>query len=97
MPKNVRFGELVRNSGRPSVHTLWTKPGRDRAFTQAVKRNRVLTVVHDPTSKRKDYGEIGFHERHGASYLIFPRPLPKDGPAHVIGINYSLLAEARDF
>jgi hypothetical protein len=26
-----------------------------------------------------DYGEIGFHQQHGASYLVFPRPLPKDG------------------
>jgi len=96
MPKNVRFGDLVRNSGRPSVHTLWTKPERDRAFMQAVKRNRVLTVVQDPTSKRKDYGEIGFHERRSASYLVFPRPLPKDGAAHVVGINYSLLEDAGD-
>ena len=64
---------------------------------QAVKRNRVLTVVQDPTSKRKDYGEIGFHERHGAAYLVFPRPLVKGGPAHVVGINYSLLAEMEDF
>jgi hypothetical protein len=54
----------------------------------------VLTVVQDPTSKRKDYGEIGFHERDGASFLVFPRPLPKDGAARVVGINYSLLAEA---
>lgn len=76
MPANIRFGDLVRSSGRPTVHTLWTKPGRDKAFMQARKQNRVLTVVQDPTHRRKDYGEIGFHERQSASYLVFPRPLP---------------------
>jgi hypothetical protein len=96
MPKNVRFGDLVRNSGRPTVHSLWTKPGRDKAFMQALKRNRVLTVVQDPTSKRKDYGEIGFHQQHGASYLVFPRPLPKTDGGRVIGINYQLLDDAGD-
>jgi hypothetical protein len=77
------------------VHTIWaTQPGRDRAFTAAVKSNRALTVVRDPTNKRKDYGEIGFHERPGAVYLVFPRPLPKASEGRVIGINYQLLAEA---
>src|SRR5262245_48126398 len=38
-------------------------PSATKAFMQAVKRNRVLTVVHNPTSKRKDYGEMGFHKR----------------------------------
>jgi len=42
MPTNVRFGDLVRNSGRPSVHALWTKPSRDKAFAQALKQNHVL-------------------------------------------------------
>ena len=96
MPNNVRFGDLVRDSGRPTVHTLWTKPGGDKPFMQAVKRNRVLTVVQDPTSKRKDYGEIGFHQRDSASYLVFPRPLPKTSAGRVIGINYQLLADAGD-
>jgi hypothetical protein len=96
MPKNVRFGDLVRNSGRPTVHSLWTKPGRDKEFMQALKRNRVLTVVQDPTSKRRDYGEVGFHQQHGASYLVFPRPLPKTGGGRVIGINYQLLDDAGD-
>jgi hypothetical protein len=60
---------------------------------QAVKQNRVITVVQEPASKRKDFGEIGFHQRGGAAYLVFPRPLPKSKQANVVGINYSLLAQ----
>jgi len=97
MAKNVRFGDLVKNSGRPTVHTLWTKPAGDKAFMQALKRNRVLTVVQDPTGKRKDYGEIGFHQQRGASFLVFPRPLPETSGVRVIGINYKLLGKAGDF
>ena len=97
MAKNVRFGDLVKNSGRPTVHILWTKPERDKAFMQVLKRNRVLTVVQDPTSKRKDYGEIGFHQQHGASYLVFPRPLLETSGVRVIGINYELLGKAGAF
>jgi hypothetical protein len=97
MRKSIRFGDLVRNSGRPTAHTLWTKPGNDKRFMQAVKGNRVLTLVQDPTHKRKDYGKIGFRQLRGASYLVFPRPLLMDGPTHVVGINYRLLADAGDF
>jgi hypothetical protein len=93
----VRFGDLVRNSGRPIVHTIWTKqPGRNKTFVDAVKSNRVLTVVRDSTNKRKDYGAIGFRERPGAVYLVFPRPLRKNAEGRVVGINYQLLAEADD-
>jgi hypothetical protein len=96
VPANIRFGDLVRNSGRPTVHTLWTKPGRDKAFMQALKQNRVLTVIQDPTHRRKDYGEVGFNERNSSTFFVFPRPLPTKSSGRVIGINYELLAEAGD-
>ena len=54
MGKTRRFGDLVRESGRPEVVTLWTEPKKDRAFSKAIRENRVLTVESDPTSKRKD-------------------------------------------
>lgn len=91
MDKKLRFGDLVRLSGRPGVFTLWTKPEKDRAFTRAVKENRVLTVIQEPG--KRDYGLIGFQLHPGASYLIFPRPLPRDQETRVIGINYQLVEE----
>jgi len=93
MDKKIRLGDLVRNSGRPQAVTLWSDPKEDRTFSKAVKENRVVTVIQDPTSKRKPSGEIGFHERQHAFYLVFPRPLSNEKDSRVIGINYSLLEE----
>jgi hypothetical protein len=94
MDKTIRFGDLVRNSGRPEVVALWTDPKRDWQFSKAVRENRVVTVIQQPTSKRKDYGKIGFDQQAFASYLVFPRPLPAANHARVIGINYELIEES---
>jgi hypothetical protein len=93
MEKRIRFGDLVRNSGRPSVWTLWADPRKDRAFTKAVRENRVLTVIQEPASKHRDYARIGFHRQQYASYLVFPKRLPKDSDSRVIGIHYELVQE----
>jgi hypothetical protein len=93
MEQRIRFGDLVRRSGRPEAVTLWLDPKKDRSFSKAAKENRIVTVVQDPTSKRKDFGQIGFHKHPHAQYLVFPRPLPKDGNSRIIGINYALLEE----
>lgn len=89
MEQRVRFGDLVRSSGRPRVITLWVEPEKDRVLAAAIKRNRVLTVIREPG--RRDYGLIGLHVNARASYLLFPRPLPRKPEARVVGINYQLL------
>jgi hypothetical protein len=89
MDKKLRFGDLVRNSGRPHVVTLWVKPEKDPRLTTAIKQNRVLTVIQQPG--KRDYGTVGFHINAGALYLVFPRPLPREGNAKVIGIKYQLV------
>lgn len=95
MPKEIRFGDLVKQSGKPEVVSLWTDPKRDRSFMKAVKENRILTLTQEPTSKRKDFGRIGFHPEPHVSYLVFPKPLPKDTAPRVIGIKYDLIASPR--
>ena len=75
MEKRLRFGDLVRNSGRPQPLTLWTKPEKNGTLKRAIKGNRVLTVIQEPG--KTDFGTIGFHVRPGASYFIFPRGLPR--------------------
>jgi hypothetical protein len=89
----IRFRELVNTSGKPEAKSLWTDPKQDRQFMQAVKQSRVLTVVQEPTSKRKDFGEVGFHQQPHASYFVFPRPLPASRGSKVIGIKYDLVGE----
>jgi len=92
MGKTIRFGDLVRDSGRPHVATLWVDPEKDPAFSKAICENRVLTVHADPASHKKEYGEIGFQREQGATYLVFPRLLPKE-QARIVGINYQLTEE----
>jgi len=89
MPKKERrFRELVEASGKPEVFALWTAPQKDRSFMKAVKENRVLTVIQEPRSKRKDFGLIGFHKNPCATYLVFPKPLEREDQIRVVGINY---------
>lgn len=95
MEKKIRFGDLVRASGRPQTHTLWTDAKKDKALQKAIKNNQVLTVIQEPTSKHKDYGRIGFHQQSGATYFIFPRSLPAKDEGRVIGINHQLIEEPK--
>ncbi len=94
MAKTIRFGDLVRQSGRPEALTLWTDPKRDKRLTKAIRENRVLTVIQEPASKKKDFGRIGFHQNPFASYFVFPRPLAERGDSRIVGINYELAEEA---
>lgn len=90
----IRFGDLVRLSGRPETHTLWSgDPVKDRSFQKTIRQNRLLTIVHEPTSTRKPFGQIGYHPKGSATYLVFPRPLPKAPRSRVVGINFDLLDE----
>lgn len=91
MDKKLRFGDLVRNSGRPQIITLWTEPGKNHALTRAIKGNRLLTIIQQPG--KRDYGRIGFQMQPGASFLLFPRALPKEPDATVVGVNYQLVEE----
>jgi len=91
MEKNVRFGDLVRNSGRPQTVALWSKPEKDLTLSRAIKENRVLTVVQEPG--KADHGTIGFKLLPGALYLVFPKPLSQEPDARVIGLNYELIEE----
>src|SRR6266478_8493898 len=92
MGKTIRFSDLVRDSGRPHVATLWVDPQKDPSFSKAISEGRVLTVHADPASHKKEYGEIGFQREQGATYLVFPQPLPKE-QARIVGINYQLTEE----
>lgn len=91
MEKKMRFGDLVRNSGKPQVVTLWTKPEENPELTKAIKQRRVLTVIQEPG--KTDYGVFGLELRPGALILVFPRPLPPMENTRVIGINFELVEQ----
>src|ERR1043166_4784926 len=91
MESKVRFGDLVRNSGRPQVVTLWTKPEQNPSLMKAIKQNRVMTVIQE--AQTRPYGVLGFEVQPGALYLLFPRALPRREKARVIGINFQLIEQ----
>jgi len=90
----IRFQELVKAAGKPELVALWGDPKQDRHFMKAVKQNRVLTVIQEPASKKKDFGQIGFHRQPHAAFLVFPKPLPEER-LKVIGIQYDLVDQPR--
>ncbi len=90
MRKTIRFADLVRSSGRPEIVTLWVGPKKDRSFSRALRENRVLTIHDHPKGHRKEFGQIGFHQESGATYLVFPKPLPDAPESRIVGINYQL-------
>jgi hypothetical protein len=96
MPKKeIRFTDLVDRAGKPEPVSLWSDPKQDRAFMKAVRDDRVVTLIQQPFIKKKDFGEIGYHQDPRAAYLIFPKPLPKGEASHVVGIKYELMAPPR--
>jgi hypothetical protein len=89
--KTARFSQIVEKCGRPNVYTLWQKPAVDRRFQAELKNNRVMTVQKSESGT--DFGIIGFKERKGATYLVFPKSLKPFADKRVIGIDWARVRE----
>jgi hypothetical protein len=92
--KQVRFGKIVETGGKPAAYLAFSDPDKDRSFMRAAKDSRVVTIKQDPTSKRKDFGIVGYEKEKYATYLIFPKSLEEFNGQRVIGIDYSILQSA---
>jgi hypothetical protein len=89
--KTVRFSQIVEECGQPNVYTLWEKAAADRRFQAQLKNNRVMTIQKSESGT--DFGIIGFKERKGARYLVFPKSLEQFADKRVIGIDWTLVRE----
>ena len=87
--KTARFAEVVEKSGKPEVYTLWQKPSADRHFQSLIKNNRVMTIPKSESGT--DFGLVGFKERKGARYLVFPKSLKRLVDKRIVGINWNLV------
>ena len=85
--KTIRFSHIVEECGQPNVYTLWERPTADRRFQAQLKNNRVMTVQKGESGT--DFGIIGFKERKGARYLVFPKSLKQFADKRVIGIDWA--------
>ena len=88
--KTARFSQVIEKCGRPQVYTLWQKPGMDRHFQSQVKNHRVMTIQRSASGT--DFGIIGFEERKGAIYLVFPRSARRFAGKRIVGIDWALLS-----
>ena len=89
--KTARFSQVVDKCGKPQVHTLWQKPSADRHLQTQLKNNRVMTV--QKTDSGTDFGVVGFKERRGASYLIFPKSIKRFADRRIIGIDWASVSQ----
>jgi hypothetical protein len=87
--KTARFAEVVDKSGKPEVYTLWQKPSTDRRFQSLNRNNRLMTIQKSESGT--DFGVVGFNERKGASYLVFPKSLKRFADKRIVGINWDLV------
>jgi hypothetical protein len=93
--RTVRFAALVAAAGQPEVYLPLFDPKQDRKFMRAVREHRVLSIRQEPTSRRADFGMVGFNNEKHTTLLVFPRPLTAFLEARVIGIKYETVAESR--
>ena len=87
--KTKRFADVVAAAGRPEVYTLWQKPRQDRHLQSEIKNNRVMTIQKSEAGS--EFGMVGFKEKKGASYLIFPKSLKRFENKRIVGINWDLV------
>jgi hypothetical protein len=89
--KTTRFAEVVEDSGRPQVYTLWQKPSKDRHLQSQLKNNRVMTILKSESGT--DFGIVGLKESKDARYLVFPKSLKRFAGKRIIGINWDAASE----
>ena len=87
--KTARFAQVVEKCGEPNVYTLWQKPRADRHLQSEIKSNRVMTVQKSESGT--EFGIVGFKDRKGASYLVFPKSLKRFENKRIVGINWELI------
>ena len=87
--KTVRFAMVVEKAGKPQPYTLWQKPAQDRHLQSEIKNNRVMTIQKSEAGS--EFGMVGFKEKKGASYLIFPKSLKRFENKRIVGINWDLV------
>jgi hypothetical protein len=88
--KTARFSQVIEKCGKPQVYTLWQKPSADRHLQSQIRRNRVMAVQKSESGTA--FGIVGFKERKGATYLVFPKSLKRFADKRIVGIDLALVS-----
>jgi hypothetical protein len=89
--KTARFSQVVEKCGDPEVYTLWQKPAADRHLQSRIKNNRVMTIQESGSGI--EFGIVGFREKKGATYLVFPKSLKRFADKRIVGVNWALVSQ----
>ena len=89
--KTARFSRVIEKCGKPQVYTLWQKPAADRHLQAQIKKSRVATILKSESGT--DFGMVGFKQRKGGTYLVFPKSLKGFADKRIVGIDWSLVRE----
>jgi hypothetical protein len=84
--KTARFTQVIEKCKEPEVYTLWQSPAQDRHLQSEIKNHRVMTIQKSDAGT--EFGIVGFKERKGASYLVFPKSLKRFENKRIVGINW---------
>jgi len=93
--KTARFSRIVEQAGHPEPYTLWQDPAKDPEFQKALRADRVMTVIRQPASSKSDVAVVGFLNRPGALFLLFPQSLKPFEDHKIIGLKYDLLTQPK--
>jgi hypothetical protein len=87
--KTVRFSLIVEACGLPCVYTLWQSPKKDRWLQDQIRQVRIITIQRSIGGT--EFGGVGFIERRGAIYLVFPTSLKQFRDRRIVGIKWELV------
>lgn len=87
--KTVRFALIVEACGPPRVYTLWQEPKKDRRLQAQIRQARIITIQR--SAGGTEFGCVGFIERRGAIYLVFPKSLKQFADQRIVGIKWELV------
>jgi hypothetical protein len=88
--QTTRFVQVVEAAGPPEVYILWQKPADDRHLRGLITNHRIMTILTSESGTA--FGQVGFEERKGASYLAFPKSLLSFAGHRIIGINWDAVS-----
>jgi hypothetical protein len=92
VPKQIRFSQLVKASGKPHAATLWVSdPASDPEFKKAMGENRIVSIHMKKPDEATDKAEIGFRPGDGTTFLIFPKAIAMEAGTRVIGLKFDEL------
>ncbi len=87
--KTTRFTLVAETCGAPQVYVPWQSPKKDRRLQAQIRQAHIMTIQKSESGS--EFGCVGFIERKGALYLVFPKSLKRFADQRIVGIKWELV------